>query len=314
MGTLLGFLLKKEVGICVAQLSLAYNNASKDSQLRRVIDSDGTSKLVGRVFGSAVESVYEILLADRFGEENCKIHIEHDVDQSFERARSSDTAILALSAHLGCFELIAAYYAAKGISLTTVGRDPNYGLLGEMLRELRGSYGVTALWRGDRSAIRDLKRALVEGHVLATLIDQDTSLESGFAKFFGVEAASPIVPVKLALSRKLPICTSFVVRTAPLHHRIITRWVDYQPDDPNALENILQVYSDRLEELVLQYPEQWVWWHRRWRRRPGVDYVTYPQMMRSTKDYIEWLADGAVDIPSSNAQPDHSRKIKGQIN
>ena len=64
---------------------------------------------------------------------------------------------------------------------------------------------------------------------------------------------------------------------------------------------VLEVFSARLESLVRQYPEQWYWWHRRWRRRPGIDYQSTPELLRSTAEYITWLEnDAAREVDTAN--------------
>jgi KDO2-lipid IV(A) lauroyltransferase len=37
---------------------------------------------------------------------------------------------------------------------------------------------------------------------------------------------------------------------------------------PGAIEEITQRYSDALERLVRRHPEQYFWFHRRWKSKP----------------------------------------------
>lgn len=207
---------------------------------------------------------------------------------------------VTLSGHLGNFELLAAALSRYGGTITTIGRLPNYAWLATLLDELRTSYGVKVLWRSDAQVVRVISRDMHEGRVIAALIDQDTALPSEFIPFFGVVAAAPFGPVKLAIKAKAALMYSFVVRTGFLKHEIIMAPLPYNSEDPEAVRNSLSLFSQKLEELIRKYPEQWPWWHRRWRRRPGIDYSPGHVHVPSTKDYLSWLSS---EIEKQSEQP-----------
>ena len=202
---------------------------------------------------------------------------------------------LFLSAHLGNFELLAAYHIASGNPLTILGREPNYKFLLEWVKKIRGDYGGNSLLRGAeeggskrQSAVATVK-ALKENHVIALLPDQDTALGSEFAPFFGLEAAFTVVPIRMAVKNRKRVFSSFIVRTDKLTHRAFTHEIHYDPDAEDAERGILAEFSARLERLVAEYPEQYLWFHIRWRRRPGIDYQANPGALRSSDEYIKWL-------------------------
>ena len=60
-----------------------------------------------------------------------------------------------------------------------------------------------------------------------------------------------------------------------------------------------------LERLIEQYPEQWLWWHRRWRRRQGIDYRRNPKLVPDHNAYLAWL-DSLTDV-----QPAPARRTTG---
>ena len=264
---------------------------------------DWLPKLPQAVFSHLGESFGELMIMDRLlsvssdeSSENASIpdfpHITPTNPGLIEVVRAQPCGVLALSAHLGCFELLAAYYIRCGIRISAVGRVPNYDWVNYLLRELRSSYGVQAIWRtryNQAISARRVVRALQEPGVVAVLLDQDTKLENAFAPFFGLEAASPIASVRIAVQNGLTVLTSFIVRESRLRHRVITDLIEYDQRDPNAVDFILRTYNSRLEALIRQYPEQWLWWHRRWRRRPGVDYRKHPKLVPGTDAYLAWL-------------------------
>ena len=177
--------------------------------------------------------------------------------------------------------------------MSVIGRAPNYELLDIFAKRLKKSYGIESIWREDSTSSRKIISAFKTGRVVAALIDQDTSIENAFAPFFGVDAAYPSSLITLAVKYRIPIITSFIIREQPYHHNVITDRIDYDPDSETVIQDILKTFSKRLEDLIIKYHEQWIWWHRRWRRRPGMDYNLHPETLPSTKDYLSWLNNQA---------------------
>jgi hypothetical protein len=65
------------------------------------------------------------------------------------------------------------------------------------------------------------------------------------------------------------------------------------------VEDILKEYCRRIEAVIAEHPGQWLWWHRRWRRRPGIDYNANPDQLLGAKDYVTWLREQINDLKSS---------------
>jgi lauroyl/myristoyl acyltransferase len=200
------------------------------------------------------------------------------------------TPELIISGHIGNFESLAAFYAKCGKPLSTIGREANYPVFHALIEEIRRTYGVENISRGTSTSIGSLRRALKGGRTIAALIDQDTNLDSVFVPFFGIEAATPIAPIALAVRHRLPVISAFIVRTGRLQHTIVAEEVPYDPENPDAVRQIAAAFSRLLELLAAAYPEQWPWWHRRWRRRPGIDYRRSSDQLKSTAGYLAWLA------------------------
>ncbi len=198
---------------------------------------------------------------------------------------------MVLASHFGNFELQAAYYAHCGLPLYVIGRKPNYPALAELVDQIRRKHLLTTIWREDSSSARKLIKALKTGSTIAALIDQDIHLENGYAPFFGLDAASPIAPIRLAVKQRVPIIFSSIERVSPLKHEMVSSMIHYDETASveDAVQQVLRGYNAELEALIRRHPEHWPWWHRRWRRRPGIDYSKSPELLRSTEEYVSWI-------------------------
>ena len=199
--------------------------------------------------------------------------------------------MVALSAHIGCFELLAAHYVAAGVPLSVIGRDSNFESLSYIVTKLRRGYGIEMLYRDDPKTTRQMVAAMKKGRCIAALIDQDTALDGLAAPFFDLKAMYPKGPIKLAMAYDAALLFSFIVRTGPGTHHVHTDEILYDREDPDEPTRILNLFSAKLEELIRSYPDQWLWWHRRWRRRPGINYEYPGPPPPRTPAYIAWLEE-----------------------
>ncbi|MCC6220128.1 MAG: lysophospholipid acyltransferase family protein [Deltaproteobacteria bacterium] len=303
IGILIKIFCPREVKLATRQLELALE-----------VPKEERSKIVRNLFRHVGESIGELLLIDRLevtpymeGAKKRKfpwqISISSPSTAYVQKVINSPKGAIGLSAHIGCFELLAAYYCAIGMNLTVVGRTPNYSFLEYILRNLRLAYGTKTIWRNELNSGQKILRALKKGGTVAFLIDQDTSLDNAFSPFFGLRAASPFGPIVIGLKYGLPIFSSFIIRTDALTHEVHTKQIDYSnifdsSSDKHSREEImlaaqyvLDIYNKRLEKVIREHPEQWIWWHRRWRRRPGIDYKKEPHKLPSYQGYLSWLSE-----------------------
>ncbi len=246
-----------------------------------------------RVFAHVGEAIAEILIQHRIMERHDELFTYQGEDQIREMLAAKGSAI-ALGAHLGCVELMATHFSRVKLDFAVVTRQPHSPAIAELFESHRPLFGMHTSWREKPRAGVELINALRSGKVVGALIDQDIDLDNRFASFFGLEAVSSVSLIKIALKYHLPIVSSFIVRTAPLHHQIISERIEYeslegQLDDFQLIDHVLKIFNDRLEKLIVQYPDQWVWWHRRWRRRPGVDYRAHPEALMSSSEYLVWI-------------------------
>lgn len=188
---------------------------------------------------------------------------------------------LYLTAHLSNWEIIGAYVARHcGRPLTVIGRTMDNEVLQTELANIRSNYGVKVISKDDKSGALSALRSLKRGEAIGALIDQDTTVDSIQVPFFGHSAKTPSVLIEAALRMKAKIFGIFLIRKAPGKFEIITT------DFSSILDSkeVLISYSQFLEKLVKDHPEQWVWVHKRWRTLPS------GETMRSA-DYIKYLKE-----------------------
>ena len=180
--------------------------------------------------------------------------------------------LIALTGHLGNWELSCAVFS-RGLPAppTALARRIYYEPFNRLIVGLRKGLGVRVHYRD--SSPRDLLRRLARGETVATLVDQDVNdLPGVFVEFFGRPAYTVSGPTSLALRTGTPILLTVLVRTGPRRYRMMAE--AYQPTITGDRQHDIQVNTQRwtrwFEEKIAEYPDQWPWFHKRWRTNDAI--------------------------------------------
>lgn len=188
---------------------------------------------------------------------------------AMDEALAAGRGVIALTAHLGNWEIIAAAFAASGRPVAAIARPLDNPLLDRAVTRLRSRFGTRVIPRG--LALREGLRALQRRSVLAFLVDQNSARHGVFVPFFGTPAATVAGPARIAATRHSPVLAVFDRRERDGTHTITFGDPLAPPADrsPEALREATARYTARIEQAVRANPEQWLWMHPRWRTRPS---------------------------------------------
>ena len=191
--------------------------------------------------------------------------IEH-----LEKAYSQGRGVMGVTGHIGNFELLAAYVSLQGYKLSAIGRELYDPRLDELLIKNRQKMGVQNIY--STAGVREVIKVLNSGRMIGVLIDQDTSRVKGiYVDFFGRKARTPVGPAILALKLGVPIVPMAIVQTREGNYKIFVREEVKPLAGKTKEENICyltQKCTEFLEQVIREYPDQWVWMHKRWLRTP----------------------------------------------
>jgi KDO2-lipid IV(A) lauroyltransferase len=195
--------------------------------------------------------------------------ISTDSFDEIDAAYNSGKGIIAITAHIGCFEMLLHYFALRGYRTFAIGRKSFDERIEQLLRKNRSGDNIEYMNRTESP--RALMRKLQDGKVFGVLIDQDTRVESVFAQFLGKMASTPSGPVKMAMKMGVPV---FVVTTARVskykHHIFLSKCIEFNNTgdfEKDLIDNV-GIANDLICDTIKKYPSQWVWMHRRWKNQP----------------------------------------------
>jgi KDO2-lipid IV(A) lauroyltransferase len=209
--------------------------------------------------------------------------------------------VVFVTAHAGNWELLGALVAGRGFPVTVAATPVYDDRLEQILVAARAAHGVETISRGSATAARQLLSALRRNALLGLLIDQDTDVDGAFVPFFGRPAYTPTGAAALALRTGAAVVCGFLVREGALRHRMVVegpvnlvRTGDHERD---VVENTA-LLTGLIERHIRAYPEQWVWFHRRWKRQPvGTEPDSAGRRPPATERHVAGPAPAEVSPP-----------------
>tara|TARA_B100000676_G_scaffold40999_1_gene38956 strand:- start:3213 stop:4067 length:855 start_codon:yes stop_codon:yes gene_type:complete len=191
-------------------------------------------------------------------------HISVRGIQYLKDAINENKGILLVSGHFGLWELLLGWFGINKYSLLLIGQRQNNIGADRFINELRKNNGINILPR--KSPLALMYNALSENNILALASDQDAKNSGIFVEFFGMKASTHKGAALFHLKSKAPII--FVT----LHMESTNEYfLNIQPIITNKksdIESITISYTRLLENIIIKHPEQYFWFHRRWKTKP----------------------------------------------
>jgi KDO2-lipid IV(A) lauroyltransferase len=176
---------------------------------------------------------------------------------------------LAVTGHVGNWELLAATIAEHGYGLSVVARRVNDVRFDALITRFRGDRGMEILNRDAPDFLAQVRAALARNHIVAILMDQDSRGGGVFVPFFGRPAHTPPGAAVLALRTRAPVVTVFIRRRPEGGHVITFERVAIEHGvGRGQLTALTARFTAAIEAAIRMSPAEWVWWHERWRRQP----------------------------------------------
>src|SRR5207247_7719980 len=140
--------------------------------------------------------------------------------------------------------------------------NPHIDALVEFRRSLSGNHLVEK-----RDFARSILQALKNNEAVGVLIDQNAGLDNGvFIDFFGIPACAVVGFAKIAAHSGAAVIPGFALWSEE-ERKYILRFYPPLPFTGDAALDT-QILHAQLECVIREYPDQWLWIHRRWKTRP----------------------------------------------
>lgn len=193
-------------------------------------------------------------------------NIEVSGVENFVRLRDQSGPAIIFTAHLANWELLSICAARNGLDVTAMFRAPNNRFFANSLVKARSRLMGNLVASGSGSLF-ELAATLERGGRVGLLADQ--RFKGGvLVPFFGHLADTNPLIAKLARQYNCTVHGARAIRL-PGHrfHLEITDPVDLPRDTEGHIDIVKATARIQgiVEGWVREHPDQWIWFHRRWR-------------------------------------------------
>ena len=243
-----------------------------DINRRHVAEPCGMDVTLGNVYRNLISGMMDFIRLQRIDDARFGEIVEVRGERNMASALAGGRGVLAITAHYSAWELIPRAVGLHGHKVGVVSRRLSHIATSEYLDALRQRHGVALIDRG--AGLPRLMRCLRENTAVGILIDQDTlGVESDFVDFLGLPARTPVGPARLALRFGIPVIPLHIRRTGGAGAGYVLEIEE--PVDLSGFQGadgylgLTAHLTGRIGDWIRDDPEQWVWIHERWARRPG---------------------------------------------
>ena len=252
----------REQKIGRANLSAAFPEKSPE-EIETILA--GVWDNLGRV-GAEFAHLDHIWEHDPASPEESRIEIPPRTHELFAQLRLDGKPALIFAAHLGNWELPALAAVAHGLDAAILYRRPNIASADHIIQEIRQVKMGTLIPAGRGAPLR-LAEALQNGQHVAMLVDQywTGGVE---VTFFGRKTRANPTLARLLRQVECPVHGVRIIRLPG--HRFRAELSDEVAPVRDAsgqidIQGTMQAVTSVIEGWIREYPDQWLWLHRRWR-------------------------------------------------
>jgi KDO2-lipid IV(A) lauroyltransferase len=260
LGRLWKILDKRHREIARDNLEQAMGDRYNDREIKHIVHN---------TFVNLTSIIFEVAWSLRLKEDHYKKHFRIEGLSNLLQAHQKRRGVLILTGHMGNWELLSITARMIKYPLSVVVRPLDFKPLDRFFEDYRSRSGGVMIPASHamRKIIRDLKRQCL----IAILLDQSVDWYEGvFVDFFGRRTCTNKGLALMALKTKAPVIPVFLARKGG---KFVARFEEEVPliktgDKTKDIEANTQAYNRVIEDFIREYPDQWLWVHRRWKIRP----------------------------------------------
>jgi KDO2-lipid IV(A) lauroyltransferase len=178
---------------------------------------------------------------------------------------------IAVGAHYGCWEYLPLWSRKQMCNTFMSVYHPMSNVVfdGLFLRLRKYSENITTVPMKSTITYYLRNRNKGKGIILGLLSDQSPNLraDTHWFRFLNQDTAFIDGAESIATKFKIPILFAYTKRVAPGRYEVMLEEI-YDGKEDVAQHEITQRYATRLEEMIREQPELWMWSHKRWKHTP----------------------------------------------
>jgi KDO2-lipid IV(A) lauroyltransferase len=255
---------------------LRFRKKQAMERLKEVLGDRYTPQEMKRIawisFRNMVFNCVEGLRMDRYEDTSFDTWIDlQEVLETIREHNAQDRGVIAVLAHTGNWDLGTRIVGLNGIPAVYIARSQSNLLTYGYFHRIRSKAGIRVEDRDDPSLVRKVIRHLNAGRMLGVMVDLRAKHPSPGLVFLGKEAHIAGGIGLIARKSNAIVLPITMLREGWFKHR----WILNEPVQSNPKlsgkedrKHITQHCLDQLSPSILEHPEQYFWYNKRWVLQP----------------------------------------------
>ena len=190
------------------------------------------------------------------------IKIEVVGKKYLNNAINENSGTVLVSAHFGSWEILGYWFGINNYPLVGIAQKQKNKGANLFFEEKRQLSGTKQVYR--KSSMDSLYEILNANKILGLVSDQDARGKGVFVDFFNKPASTHKGAALFHLNTNASLIFGICVQKDIEKYR-----VEFIPINPKkkSTEDITQLYTTIIEQSIKKYPEQYFWFHNRWKTK-----------------------------------------------
>jgi len=190
------------------------------------------------------------------------IEIEVVGKKYLNNAINENSGTVLVSAHFGSWEILGYWFGINNYPLVGIAQKQKNKGANLFFEEKRQLSGTKQVYR--KSSMDSLYEILNANKILGLVSDQDARGKGVFVDFFNKPASTHKGAALFHLNTNASLIFGICVQKDIEKYR-----VEFIPINPKkkSTEDITQLYTTIIEQSIKKYPEQYFWFHNRWKTK-----------------------------------------------
>ena len=227
------------------------------------ISKDDLNHVATNMWGNYGRILAEYVFLKNFRKTIPTINLKVVGQEILDEIRKNKKPVIFISGHFNNFELMAMHIEKSGINLATIYRPLNNPFLNVLMENIRKKYICKNQIKKGFTGSRQLLSFFKNSYSIALMIDQRVS-QGIKSKFFNIEAYTTTIPAQLVKKFNCKIVPIYIERIGDVNFTLtINNSIEYSNE--YSIKDITLDLNQRIEKMILNRPEQWIWSHNRWK-------------------------------------------------
>jgi KDO2-lipid IV(A) lauroyltransferase len=265
-------LLRQDRRVAFANLDIAFGQSKTRAEKKRIAKAS---------LRNLCRTIMALFWAPNLHQDNYTryLRLDEPSEQLARKLQEQGRGILFCTPHLGNWEMASLLMGFVGVPLLIVAEPTRNLAVSELMFKLRSVSGHKVV--PPQFAVLKLFRQVAKGGATAMLVDVNGRRNRGgvWSDFFSLPVFNSTAVAELALRTGAAIVMG--VGWPDKAGKVTLRFDDEIPAQSTGnrradQQRVTDAITQRVEQLVREHPEQWLWTYKRWKRRPEQERGRYP--------------------------------------